>query len=383
MILLTLAALAGAQVQAAPAAAPNYAEDATWLCLPGRADPCAGPLQTVELTTTGYGRTSESRAAADPRADCFYVYPTVSTEPTMNSDLVPDAAERGTARSQIARFSEVCRVFAPMYRQITGMGLAVGLTNGNITPQIDLAYQDVRAAFRQFRASRAPGRPFLLVGHSQGSIHLLRLLQEEIEGKPEARDMVAAYLIGWNVMVPEGRVVGGSLRTTPLCTRRGQTNCVVTYMSFYSDVPPAEGGLFGRGTATLGAPAPAGMTAGCVNPANLSAAPARMASIWSSAFTTAGGSPPVVWSTQGPPSAPFLTTPGLVTARCVNNGSAGYLAVTVNANPADPRTDRIPGEVALMGQPSPSWGLHPADMSIGMGDLIRLARTQIASFRRR
>lgn len=384
MILLTLAALAGAQTQPAPAAAPDYRSDDTWLCLPGRTDPCTGPLQTVELRGSGYAATNTSRPAANPRADCFYVYPTVSAEPTMNSDMEPGPPEQGAARSQAARFNDVCRVYAPMYRQITGMGLATSLTGGNIGPQIEIAYADVRAAFRQFRQRRAPGRPFLLIGHSQGSIHLLRLLQEEIEGKPEARDMVAAYLIGSNVLVPEGQVVGGSLRTTPLCTRAGETGCVVSYMSFRETVPPAAGGLFGRGdTPGLGTPVVPGMTAACVNPATLARGPVLMDSIWSSAFTTAGGSPAVEWSSQGPPSAPFVRTYGLVTAWCVNEGPSGYLAVRTNADPSDPRTDRIPGDIALMGQPAPSWGLHPVDMAIGMGDLIRLARTQIAAFRRR
>lgn len=386
MILLTLAAFAGAAYSQQPAAAPapaDYRSDANWLCLPGQANVCTEPTQTVELPGRGYGRMSESRPATNPRADCFYVYPTVSSEPGMNSDLIPGPSEQGATRSQAARFSEVCRVFAPMYRQVTGVGLASALTGGDISAATQVAYQDVRAAFREFRQRRAPGRPFLLVGHSQGSIHLLRLLQEEIEGKPAARDMVAAYLIGWNVPVPAGQVVGGALRSTPLCTRSGETGCVVTYMSFRESVPPEENGLFGRSTATLGPPVPAGMTAGCVNPATLTAGPALMDSIWTSAFTTAGGSPAVEWSSQGPPSAPFVRTYGLVTARCVNRGTAGYLAVRVNADPADPRTDRIPGDVALLGTPAPSWGLHPVDMAIGMGDLVRLARTQIASFRRR
>ncbi len=384
MILTILAALAGAaQAQPAPAAAPDYAPDAAWLCLPGRTDPCSEPLQTVELRGAGYGATSTSRPAANARVDCFYVYPTVNMEPTMNSDMVVGPAEQNAARSQAARFSGLCRVYAPMYRQVTGMGLGTALTGGDIRAPIELAYNDVLAAFRDFRR-RSRGRPFLLIGHSQGSIHLLRLLQEEIEGKPEARDMVAAYLIGWNVLVPEGQVVGGSLRSTPLCTQAGQTGCVVSYMTFREAVPPVAGGLFGRGDSPgLDGRSVPGMTAACVNPATLARGPALMDSTWSSAFVTAGGSPAVIWSSEGPPPAPFVRTYGLVTAWCVNDGPSGYLAVRVNADPADPRTDRIPGDIALMGQPAPSWGLHPADMSIAMGDLIRLARTQIAAFRRR
>lgn len=390
--LLAIGLLAASPAAAQPAAPPaiaatpafpaDYSSDAMWLCLPDRADSCEGPLPTVDLGVSGYGAVRESRAAASPRADCFYVYPTVSGERTLNSDLVPDPAEQSAARSQLARFAEVCRTFAPMYRQVTNMGLGAAMAGGDVSAVFDIAYADVRAAFRQFRARRARGRPFLLIGHSQGSIHLLKLLQEEIEGKAAARDMVAAYLLGWNVQVPLGQPVGGSLRSTPLCSRMGQTGCVVSYMSFRETVPPEPGGLFARAdTPVFGRPPTPGMTTACVNPATLATGPALMDSIWPAGFSTNGE--PTAWSSEGPPPARFVRTHGLVTARCVNDGPAGYLSVRVNADPADPRTDTIPGDVTLFGQPVPSWGLHPADTSIGMGDLIRLARTQIAAFRRR
>ena len=61
--------------------------------------------------------------------------------------------------------------------------------------------------------------------------------------------MLSALLIGFNVEVPEGQVVGGTFRTTPLCTRAGQTGCVITYVSFRADAPPPAGALFGRAAA--------------------------------------------------------------------------------------------------------------------------------------
>src|SRR3954465_13687551 len=83
------AVAAAAPVPAAtPAsAAPDYTRDSAWLCLPGRADACASPLPTTELKPTGYGSSSQSRSAKDPPLDCFYVYPTVSNDQGLNSDL--------------------------------------------------------------------------------------------------------------------------------------------------------------------------------------------------------------------------------------------------------------------------------------------------------
>jgi hypothetical protein len=267
-------------------------------------------------------------------------------------------------------------MFAPVYRSVTLAGLAPSVTANEIGPPFAIAYADVLAAWRNFLASRSNDRPFVLIGHSQGSIHLLKLLQDEIEGRPIARRLVSALLLGWRVDVPPGSDVGGALRSTPLCRRAGQAGCVVTYMSFRADQPPPEGSLFGRAERP-------GMTAGCVNPAALGGGAANMDAYWFAGGQSQDGPNPVVWSSAGPPPAPFAHIQGLVRAECVNRGPLGYLAVSVNADPADARTDRIPGDVILMGRPAPGWGLHPADMYIGQGDLIRLVAAQSEAFRRR
>src|SRR5215211_2255898 len=65
----------------------DYADPKTWLCRPGRQDACA-----VDQTTTvvaADGKLTRETWKADPAApiDCFYVYPTVSTDPGGNSDM--------------------------------------------------------------------------------------------------------------------------------------------------------------------------------------------------------------------------------------------------------------------------------------------------------
>ena len=164
--------------------------------------------------------------AASPPIDCFYVYPTVSRDPGLNSDMNAGPEENGATMVQFARFASVCRPFAPIYRQGTLASIGAFLRGSDPAPVANLAYADVLAAWRHYLRHRNNGRPFVLIGHSQGTIHLVRLLAEEIEGRPEAARMLSALLIGYNVEVPEGRVTGGSFRTTPLCTRAGQTGCV-------------------------------------------------------------------------------------------------------------------------------------------------------------
>ena len=184
--------------------------------------------------------------------------------------------------------------------------------------------------------------------------------------------MVSAVLLGYNVEVPEGQTVGGSLRSTPLCTRAGQTGCVITYVSFRAEAPPPAGALFGRAIRP-------GMTVGCTNPAALGrSAKVGLDSYW----FAASPSNTIAWSLAGPPPAPFVRTSGLAAGACVNQGSLGYLAVTVNADPADARTDRIPGDVSIGGVPQPGWGLHLVDANLAMGDLLGAVAAQAAAYRR-
>jgi hypothetical protein len=366
---LLLAAPAGAET---PAAAPDYAQDSAWVCLPGRADACSGPLATTALNANGYGSTGEALPNKEAAVDCFYVYPTISRDPGLNSDLVPGLEEQATAAVQLARFGSVCRTFAPLYRQVTLAALPRAFAGEDISANFATAYGDVLAAWKDYLAHRNNGRRFVLIGHSQGSVHLLKLLAEQIEGKPEAKRMLSAILLGWTVEVPEGKRVGGSLKSTPLCSKVGETGCVITYMTFRAATPPAADAFFGR-SARLG------MTAGCTNPAALGGGSAKLDSYWFTFSPVQAGAEPVVWSSQGNPPTPFLRTVDLVTGECRHNDQAGWLAVSENADSKDSRTDRIPGDVYVMGKLNPGWGMHLVDMSVAQGDLIRLVEAQAAA----
>ena len=113
---------------------PTYASDSTWLCLPGRMDVCSTPLATTALNPNGYGSTGRSSVAKDPPVDCFYVYPTVSRDSGLNSDMRAGADERIMAETQFARFASVCRPFAPIYRQMTVASIAAYATGTDVSP---------------------------------------------------------------------------------------------------------------------------------------------------------------------------------------------------------------------------------------------------------
>src|SRR5262245_43670661 len=86
-----------AQTPAAPSAPTtqppnNYAQDASWLCRPGRQDACSVDLTTTIVRADGSLTREEWKPNPDAPIDCFYVYPTVSTDPTPLSDMKPDPA---------------------------------------------------------------------------------------------------------------------------------------------------------------------------------------------------------------------------------------------------------------------------------------------------
>ena len=160
--------------------------------------------------------------------------------------------------TQFGRFASVCRPFVPIYRQMTVASIAAYAAGADITQAGMLAYGDVLAAWRNYIRTRNRDRPFVLVGHSQGSLMLQQLVAREIENDPAiARRMKLVIVPGYNVLVPQGKLVGGTFKKTPLCSRAGETGCIMTWVSFRERNVPPPGAIFGYADRP-------GMTVGCV-----------------------------------------------------------------------------------------------------------------------
>jgi hypothetical protein len=206
---------------------------------------------------------------------------------------------------------------------------------------------------------------------------LEHLIATEIENSPAASRMLSAVIAGFNVEVPEGKLVGGTFKKFPLCSHLGETGCVIAWTSFRADAPPPEGAVFGRAAGP-------GTTVGCTNPARLGGdGPAPLDSYWYAGPSLSAAAADIAWSSEGPAPTPFLRTEGLASGACVHRGNVGYLAINVNADPKDKRTDTIPGDVVVLGQRLPGWGMHLADMNLVMGDVIRAIEAQRDSWLRR
>ena len=375
------AALAQAPAQPPADAAPpkpnDYADGKTWLCRPGRQDACA-----IDHTTTivaADGKLSKETWSADPNApiDCFYVYPTVSTDQTPNSDMTADPAETNVIKQQFARFASKCKPYAPLYRQVTLVGLRRMLAPGaTVTLDQGLQYDDVKDAWNSYLKNDNKGRGVVLVAHSQGSFILNRLIHDEIDGKPIQSKLVSAILLGTVIAVPKGKDVGGSFKTVPLCHTATQTGCVITYASFRSNIPPPANTLFGRVP-------DATMEAACTNPAALAGGSGELhAYLDKSGRTITSTIAPKPWVTPDQPiDTPWVSTPKLLTAKCTSNENAsGYLEVTVHGDPADPRVDDIVGDIGAPPNVLTNWGLHLIDVNLAMGNLLEIVGEQTKAY---
>jgi hypothetical protein len=369
LIILTVATTARAQ-----SVSPNdYSDPNSWLCRPDRLNACEFDMTATIVAADG--TLTRETWKADPNApvDCFYAYPTVSTDPTPNSDMKPDAAELNVIRQQFARFASKCRPYAPSYRQVTLAGLRTRIAAGGGGGSLarGLQYDDVRDAWNHYLQQDNKGRGFVLVGHSQGSFILDELIRNEIDGKPVQSRMVSAILLGATLALPHGKDVGGSFQQIPVCRSTTQTGCVISYVSFRSTVPPPANTRFGR-------VADPNMVAVCTNPAALGGGSSSLhAYLSKDGRTIVGTTAPKPWVVpEQPIDSPWVSVPGLLSAQCKSNENGTYLEVTVNGNPADPRTDDIVGDLGAAGKIQADWGLHLVDFNIAMGNLVDIVGEQ-------
>jgi hypothetical protein len=342
--------------------------ETTWLCKPGiENNPCLSSEEaTVEL---GNGSTfiEHAQPAKNPPVDCFYVYPTVSSTLAENANVAVEPEETAVAIAQASRFSQVCNVYAPIYPQLTIPAINAHLT----TPEgIAKAYGGVVSAFDEYLTRYNDGRPFVLIGHSQGSGWLTQLIKEQIDPNPALRSqLVSAVLLGGNLIVPEGNTVGGSFKNIPTCQNVAQTGCLVAYSSFLKEPPNPS--LFGRPTSLLGSSIETPEVA-CVNPTLLAqGAHAGPALSYYPTTPFPGDLGPFV---QTPKAAtPWVAAPDEYSAQCEKANGASWLQLTPAGPPGDPRE-------ALRETLGPEWGTHLADVNVALGNLVGTVGIQSASY---
>jgi hypothetical protein len=209
---------------AAPTASAAYGDKAMWIARP---DIAGNPSLWTPPGVT--------RAGAG-EAEIFFIHPTSFLERSRWNAPLDDKESQWRARlfvqSQASAFNQSGEVWAPKYRQATfGAFLTSKAEAGKA---LDLAYRDVLAAFDYFLAHAPKDRPIILAAHSQGSLHLVRLLADRIAGRPEAKRIVAAYAVGWPVSTTADLPRLG----LPACGSADQAGCLLSWQSFAEPADP-------------------------------------------------------------------------------------------------------------------------------------------------
>jgi pimeloyl-ACP methyl ester carboxylesterase len=237
-----------------------------------------------------------------------------------------------------------------MYRQVTLAAL-----NGATTVtrhQRNTGYRDVRDAWRDYLKHFNHGRGVVVIGHSQGTFVLRRLVAKEIDRRPAVRRrLVSAILLGGDVTVKAGSDRGGDFQHIRACHSTQQIGCVIAFSTF--NAPPPANSLFGR--------AAAGKQVLCTNPAALGGGPAKLDTVLPSApfapSSTLGKITPGVGYPAFHVSTPWVESDGVYTAQCSDADGASVL--------------QISGDPVLNALPDATWGLHLTDANIALGDLVR------------
>ena len=378
-----LSPLSAAESGTRPSYSGIYDQDDKWLCRPGLpGNPCTAKLTVAEYRPDGTAVRSELPATADDApADCFYLYATVDPGllseprnldfPDIDRDTVTDLLY-GQARP----FRGLCNIYSPLYRQASLNTYQAD--DKTRQERLDYAYRDASEAFDYLLAHTDPQRPIILLSHSQGSHHTLRLLQQRFEGDSALRKrLVVAVLAGplgayW---VPRGETTGGALAQIPLCSSAQETGCVLTFNTFLSTKPPDEsyaeiGRALGAGDGDLGC------TPGFYTSKTVRLRGAMLLTRSSALIPTTPLYPGVDrLNTDYARFADFYT------GHCVpaDNGLT-YLSIAIAPLPGDRRLNPVDFNSIVFSDPG--VGLHVLDYAFISGDLVADVSGKLGAFTR-
>jgi len=223
--LMSLALVPTARFEApAGPGAPDYGSKAGWIARP---DIGGNPSLWTPPGVT--------RPASAP-ASVFFIHPTSYLEKAHWNAPLDDRESQWRARlfvqSQASAFNSVGEIWAPRYRQAT---FGAFLTSkADAQKALDFAYRDVRSAFDYFIAHVPADRPIILAGHSQGSLHLTRLIAERVAGTALAKRIVAVYAVGWPISATADLPRLGF----PACEAPSQPRCILSWQSFAEPADP-------------------------------------------------------------------------------------------------------------------------------------------------
>jgi hypothetical protein len=362
----------------AQASRPGEAAGLAWVCRPGQAaNPCASNLAATTVTAGGTLQpASWPHSPAASKFACFYVHGSDGLTGIGNTSLAVTKVDLEVAVEQAAPFSQVCQVWAPSYRSQTLPTVEKGLAGDEalLRSTSAVAYASVLPAWQWFLA-HSGGKPVILIGDSQGSAVLIRLISAQLDHQPSVlRRLLVAILVGGNLQVPAGKTAGATFTKVPLCTAATEAGCAIAFSSYPSQ-PPADS-VFGRPgqgvSLQSGQTAKAGQQVACVNPAALAGGIGGLDPYLLTSTQTPKVPIPGYERLTEPVSTPWVTYPGLYSARCEQGGGATWLQVTSLAGTS--RTRPVVNDNHLSGlagiDTGPAYGYHGYEYALTLGNLL-------------
>jgi DUF3089 family protein len=258
--------------------------------------------------------------------------------------------------SQLGRLASRCRVFAPIYRQATLAHLRQRLTGGS-EPESDMPMKDVEAAWDSYLKHDNHGRGVVLIGHSQGTLLLQKLIASHIDGQAQQHLLVSAFLAGDpSLGVPHGKATGGTFAHIPTCSSAQQTGCVYVWGSYFAD--------YTAGRQRFGQRREDGLESACVSPA----APGGGKGVLKLYHRKAPFAP------ESDP--PWVETVGQLSGECRATEAGVALRVTVEPGPA---SGYLEGLLKLPPLPA-DWGLHVRDIALVQGNILDVLDAEIGAW---
>ncbi len=168
----------------------------------------------------------------------FFLHPTSYLSRASWNAPLDDAKSQKFAKLYVrglaSPFNQASEIWAPRYRQATIGAFLTDQPEAQMA--LDLAYSDVRQAFEFFLAKIDKDRPIVLVGHSQGALHLLTMLKQDLAGSPDAKRIAAFYAIGWPISAEKDLPSLG----LPACQEADQPGCIMSWSSFAEPADPGD-----------------------------------------------------------------------------------------------------------------------------------------------
>lgn len=166
--------------------------------------------------------------------DIFYIHPTMYDDgdawvASLDDAALNEAVDKWPVRHQASIFQGIGRIYAPRYRQAHYRCFSIG--DGRSLKALQVAYEDVKAAFEYWLNNLSEGRSVIIAGHSQGAWHARWLLQEYFDGTELQDKLVAAY-------IPGMRMEANDYKSLPYCRDSDDTGCICTWMTYAAGYTP-------------------------------------------------------------------------------------------------------------------------------------------------